>query len=119
MTKRNARIDAVTAEAFQRAPAPGFRADNLFLHDPEQPHKTAEELYREAGGMTDPASMDHNCPLCHKTMSWALFQAHAEDCATRWYKTIDPSKRFYAGAAPLSTTIHAVPASADSGAKGI
>lgn len=95
--KRSARIRAATA----RATFPGFHPQNVFLMDPEKPTVDANALLTERGGaMTDPRSMNHNCPFCRKTMAWELFQAHALACVTRWFKTMDVTKRKFAGGGP-------------------
>ena len=93
---------------------PAFDRQNIFAFDPEQPHKSAEEIYQELGGMNDPTQMDHNCPFCKRTMAWTLFKAHAEPCMRKWFKTLDITHRKFAGATPaVSATIKGTPATAD------
>ena len=113
MERRSARIKAATA----KATFPAFGSGNFFALDPEQPHETPDEIYQRMGArMMNPAEMDHNCPFCRRTMSWELFQAHAQGCMTRWFKTVDIVHRKFAGTGPVSTTIKGVSAAADSSA---
>lgn len=93
MERRDVLIQAPAAKAFLR-----FDRENAFLHDPDEPSIDPNELLRQLGSMTDPNAVNHNCPFCHETMSWPLFQAHAETCFRKWYKMLDPSKRRFAGA---------------------
>ena len=113
--KRDAVIHAAPAFAFTRAPV--FDPRNVFLFDPDEPHKSAEEIAREMGGkLTDPRTMNHNCPLCERTMTWELFRAHMGECYTRnRLVKLDITKRKFAGATPherRDALIHAVPAAA-------
>lgn len=107
MTERkDVNIYAVPARAGVRAPFP-FSARGLgeaVLFDPERPTVGPNELLKEQGGMVDPRFINHNCPFCHKTMSWALFGAHMKDtkegpgCFRRWFHTMDVTKRRFPGA---------------------
>ena len=116
--KRDAVIHAVTADAFTRAPV--FDPRNIFLFDPDEPHKSAEEIHREMGGtMIDPRTINHNCPFCNRTMAWDLFRVHMEDCYIRnRLVKLDITKRKFAGASPepepnrMDATIHALVAGA-------
>lgn len=95
--KKNAIIRAESAVAFR---GPAYDARNVFLFDPDQPHKDAEQIYREMGGqMLDPYAVNHNCPMCDRTMAWDLFRAHLMPCyrANRLTR-IDITKRKFAGA---------------------
>jgi hypothetical protein len=70
------------------------------LYDPDRPKVDPNQLYAELGSMTDPRLVNHNCPICHKTMQWDLFVAHAEGCMRRWYHTLDVAHRKFRGATP-------------------
>ena len=94
--RRDAVIHVPAALAFARAHPPGYDSGNVFLFDPDEPHKSAEQIYREMGArMTDPSAVNHNCPFCVCTMTWDLFRAHMEDCYTRNRK-----RRTFTGATP-------------------
>ena len=109
--RRDATIHAPAALAFTRAPV--YDSRNVFLFDPDEPHKSAEQVHKEMGGkMTDPYAVNHNCPFCNRTMAWDLFRTHMEDCYTRnRLVKLDITKRKFAGATPEPTrrdaTIHA------------
>lgn len=89
--KRNVRIEGVMAKAF-------FGKKNMFLMDPDNPTVDADALLRARhGAMLDPRHSNWNCPLCNRTMAFELFCAHAEPCARKWFKTLDPTLRKYSG----------------------
>ena len=68
------------------------------LFDPERPQLDPNALLRERGGrITDPASVNWNCPLCYKTMSYDLFVAHARGCFRRYGSLLDPTLKQYKG----------------------
>lgn len=103
---QNANVLAPAAVAFHR--------ENIFLYDPDRPRVDPNDLYREMGNrLDDPAQMNHNCPMCHRTMAWEMFKAHAEACFVKWFHTMDATARKFAGAEVKSTNIEAVAASAD------
>lgn len=111
--KRDVEVEGALANAF-------FRADKMTLLDPDDPTVDANELYRSRGNkMLDARNVNWNCPLCHKTMAFELFAAHARPCAKQWFKTVDATKRRFTGAdiPQQSTAIGGVAAAADSGAK--
>lgn len=95
--KRSALIKGVSA----KANFPRFDRANLFLFDPDQPREDPNDLLNRAHGgkMMDPASMNHNCPFCNRTMAWDLFLVHAESCFRKWRKVVR-GQRTFAGAAP-------------------
>ena len=68
------------------ATQPVFTPDNFMLFDPDQPHKSAETLARELGGVTSPTEVEHNCPGCNKSFEWKVFMAHALPCYEKWRK---------------------------------
>ncbi len=106
--KRHVDIEGMIAEAF-------FHPSRLVLMDPEDPTVDVNELYQgRKRQMIDPKLMSFNCPLCHKTMAYELFVAHAEPCMVKWYKTLDPTLRTFAG--PQSSNIIGVSATADADA---
>ena len=109
--KRSVRIDAATA----KATFPRFDCANVFLFDPDKPREDPNDLLNRVhkGKMLDPASMNHNCPFCNRTMAWDLFTAHAEDCFRRWRKVVYRTRRMI----PTSTIITGATAAADSEAK--
>jgi hypothetical protein len=109
-TPRSARVEAATAQAH----FPRFGPATAFLLDTDA--KDPNDIYASQGGYTDPRSMNHNCPLCERTLSYDLFVAHAQKCFTKWRNVkLNITRRTFAGAAPQSTTIHAAPASASAG----
>ncbi len=65
---------------------PAFSQENFMMFDPDQPHKSAEQLAKEQGGTTDPNEVEHNCPGCNKSFSWDIFKAHAIPCYRKWWK---------------------------------
>lgn len=79
---RSTLVNAATAGAKQVAFHPG----NFMLFDPEQPHKDANQLAAELGGLTDPNEVQHNCPGCNKSFEWEIFKAHALPCYRKWWK---------------------------------
>ena len=91
--RRDALISPPMARANVRAPKPNEAPEKISIQnprhvvmfDPERPNVTADDLLKELGGkMTDPSAMNHNCPFCHKTLQWALFNVHLEPCLNRW-----------------------------------
>lgn len=104
-------IHAPTAVAYFR------NAGRAMLFDPERPTVDPDQLLKELGGMTDPRLVNHNCPVCHRTMRWELFTAHAEACMRRWFKTLDIIHRKFPGAAVdrKDVSVAAPAASADAG----
>ncbi len=44
-----------------------FDPSEFMLFDPDQPHKSAEQLAKEQGGLTDPNEIQWNCPGCNKS----------------------------------------------------
>lgn len=109
--RRDVQVHSETAVAYFSASARNM------LYDPERPAVDADQLMRELGGMLDPRLVNHNCPVCHKTMRWELFVAHAEPCMRRWFKTLDVMHRSFPGAAleRKDVAIGAVAATADAG----
>ena len=68
------------------------------LFDPERPQLDPNDLLREFGGkVTDPRSINYNCPLCYQTMRYDLFVAHARPCFKRYGSLIDPTLKQYRG----------------------
>ena len=64
---------------------PAWKPENFLLLDPDQPKADPNELLKlRRGQMADPATMNHNCPCCGRTMAWPLFKAHALDCYRKW-----------------------------------
>lgn len=76
----------------------GFR--DFFLYDPDKPMDNPDALLRARGGkLTDPRAVNHNCPICNRTMAWDLFQAHARPCYAKWRKVkLDISRKVFKGA---------------------
>ena len=70
------------------------------LFDPDQPHKSAETLAQELGGVTSPTEVEHNCPGCNKSYEWEIFKAHALPCYRKWRKVAAGWRKHvkYAGA---------------------
>jgi len=110
--RREVQLRGAIAKAF-------MRPDLMVLMDPEDPKVDVNELYQRRGRqMLDPALMNFGCPLCKREMAYELFVQHAEPCMRKWYKTLDPTRRRFAGPQePKSTTIIGAVASADSVAK--
>ena len=79
---------------------PAFHPENFMVFDPDQPHKSAEQLAAEQGGLTNPNEMLHNCPGCNKSFSWAIFKVHALPCYKKWRKVAPGWRRHvkFAGA---------------------
>ena len=79
---------------------PAWEQTNFMVFDPDQPHKSAEQLAAEQGGLTDPAEVEHNCPGCNKSFTWDIFQAHAIPCYRKWWKVAPGWRRHrsFAGA---------------------
>lgn len=109
MTERkDVRIQAVAARigvrapAAYRSPSPHELVRDSFLFDPERPHMGPNELAKEI--RDDPSLLQFNCPFCHKSMQYQIFVAHLNDtkegkgCLTRWFKTVDITKRRFPGA---------------------
>lgn len=107
---RNARIDVPLISGFSRVtphrdglPPVSFAgiAANAFIFDPERPLKEPNELLAEMGGrMTDPNTIDWNCPLCYQTMTWTLFAAHVRPCLKRNFHLLPIEHRKFTGATP-------------------
>lgn len=74
----------------------------MFLMDPGLPKEDPNDMLKRMGGnMTDPHRMNHNCPICNKTMNWELFCNHAEACYRKWRSVkLNTKGRIYRGAAP-------------------
>lgn len=106
---RDVLIHAETARAFFTPQA------RWSLFDPERPKADPNELLKELGGMVDPRTVNHNCPLCNRTMQWDLFQAHALLCVMRWGHMLDPTLKKFTGVdlpERKDVTVSSVPASA-------
>ena len=42
--------------------------------------------------------MNHNCPICNRTMGYALFMAHARACYTKWRRVkLDITHKVFTG----------------------
>lgn len=82
-------MDALIQAAPAKAGPSAFdslREENFMLFDPDQPHKTANELAEELGGVTDPNEIEWNCPGCDKNFEWQIFRAHALPCYRKWWR---------------------------------
>lgn len=126
MKRKDVTIYSVAAKAGARAPlpyrnalpgeivAPSRRAPTVYdllreavLFDPDRPHMGPNELAKEVA--ENPNLIQFNCPLCHKSYGFELFKAHlvrtkeGPGCMERWYKTIDITKRTFAGASTGDT----------------
>lgn len=73
---------------------------DFFLMDPERPKADPNELLNlRRGEMVDPRRINHNCPICNRTMAWDLFKAHAEPCYRKWRKVkLDITRKVFRGA---------------------
>jgi hypothetical protein len=102
MTRKDVSVYAVPARVGVRAPSVLDIVKAAVLFDPERPHMGPNELAREIDA--DPSLLQINCPLCHKSYEYELFIAHDPDtkegpgCRTRWFNTLDITKRKFAGA---------------------
>lgn len=100
--RKDVRIQAVAARVGVRAPSLLGIVKDAVLFDPERPHMGPNELAKEIEA--DPSLLLINCPLCHKSYPYELFVAHYPDtregpgCRTRWFNTLDITKRKFAGA---------------------
>lgn len=96
---RSATVKAPTALA-------AFQSGNFLLLDPDHPKGDPNELLRQQGGrLNDPRTMNHNCPVCHRTMTWELFKAHFREEYIKWRSVvIDVTKRKFPGASPKDVT---------------
>jgi len=66
---------------------PAFEQTNFMLFDPDQPHKSANELAAENGNrLTDPNEVEHGCPGCNKSFTWEIFKSHALPCYRKWWR---------------------------------
>ncbi len=96
--KRSAGIHAPVSRIFDKAPV-DFQRDvddhKIAVFDPDRPSLGPNELLAEAGGMLDPRTMNHCCPLCKRVMRWEIFSAHLNDCCTDHQKM---NRRNFAGA---------------------
>ncbi len=72
---------------------PAWEQKNFMMFDPDQPHKSAEQLAKEQGRLTDPNEVEHNCPGCDRSMTWDIFQAHALPCYRKWRKVVPGWRR--------------------------
>lgn len=82
--------------------APLFRRENFFLLDPDKPLADPNELLKlRKGELPDPNEILHNCPICHKTLSYEVFKAHLRPCYIKWRKvSLDITKKVFTGATP-------------------
>lgn len=76
-----------------------FRQRMYSLFDPERPEEDPNALLNRMGGrLTDPNAMNHNCPMCNRTLSWLLFRAHLRPCYAKWRKVkLDITHRRFQG----------------------
>ena len=83
-----------------------FKPSEFMLFDPDEPHKSAEQLAAEQGSLTDPNEIQWNCPGCNKSFSWEIFNAHALPCYKRWRKVAPGWRRHvkFAGATLVTPT---------------
>jgi hypothetical protein len=81
------------------SPAPLFRRENFFLLDPDKPLADPNELLKlRKGELPDPNAILHNCPICHKTLPYDVFVAHARACYVKWRKVqLDITKKKFSG----------------------
>lgn len=85
--------------------APIFRRENFFLLDPDKPLADPNVLLKEQGGrLDDPRTINHNCPICNRTLAYDLFVAHLKGprgCYAKWRKVkLDITKKKFTGATP-------------------
>lgn len=108
--RKDVTVRSVPARAIMAVRAAFAEETQEILFDPADPMRDPNELFAQLGTMRDldPRSIEHNCPMCNRTLQFDLFVAHLIDnprtgyrgCLRRWYNTLNPSFRFFAGATP-------------------